>query len=151
MKIGLISRGKVKQSIFSYFFKGASLKDLQVKVKQYVEKSLPKMLKKSALDKIHYHKAQGDRVVLVSASLDLWLEEWATTEGIELICTKVEVDSNAKLTGGFSTPNCYGQEKVNRIKMLLDVHKYEKIYAYGDSRGDREMFEMSNEKFFRFF
>ncbi len=151
MKLKLLSNGKVKQKVFSYFFKGESLQDIQVKVKQYVEKSLPKMLKKSALDRIQYHKAQGDRIVLVSASLDLWLEEWTKSEGIELICTKIEVDSEGRVTGRFSSPNCYGQEKVNRIKMLLDVHKYEKIYAYGDSRGDREMLQLAVKPYFKRF
>ena len=53
------------------------------------------------------------------------------------------------ITGNFITKNCYGQEKVNRIKESYDLSKYDLIYAYGDSRGDKEMLELANNSFYK--
>ena len=60
------------------------------------------------------------------------------------IGTKVEVDLDGKLTGRFLTKNCYGPEKVNRLLEIEPDRKNYFLYAYGDSRGDKEMLECAD-------
>jgi phosphoserine phosphatase len=50
------------------------------------------------------------------------------------LATKVKPDLS-----GFISKNCYGQEKVNRLLEVEPDRKNYYLYAYGDSRGDREM------------
>ena len=69
-------------------------------------------------------------------------------KGIELIATKLEFKAG-KLTGKFATNNCYGAEKSHRIKELFDLELYDYIYAYGDSRGDKEMLALADESFYK--
>ncbi len=45
--------------------------------------------------------------------------------------------------------NCNGREKVKRIKNEYDIESFDKIYAYGDSNGDKPMLEMADIKYFR--
>ncbi|MCZ6166669.1 hypothetical protein O6B35_01880 [Campylobacter ureolyticus] len=47
--------------------------------------------------------------------------------------------------------NCYAKEKVRRIKETFDLSKFDKIIAYGDSRGDKEMIEFADEGYYKFF
>ena len=54
-----------------------------------------------------------------------------------------------KITGNLISKNCYGPEKVTRILESYDLLKYDYIYAYGNSRGDYEMLELANEKFYK--
>lgn len=61
-----------------------------------------------------------------------------------VIGTKVEVDSFGKLTGRFLTPNCYGQEKVCRLLEIEPNREEYILVAYGDSKGDKEMFEFAD-------
>jgi phosphoserine phosphatase len=68
--------------------------------------------------------------------------------GIEIISTEIEI-SNNKITGKLSTANCYGPEKVNRLKKLLSMDDYSTIYAYGDSKGDREMLALAQHPHFK--
>lgn len=65
-----------------------------------------------------------------------------------VIGTKVEV-VDGRLTGRFLTPNCYGPEKVRRLREvfpdLSDCH----LTVYGDSRGDREMLAIADKAYYR--
>jgi len=109
-----------------------------------------KVVKKSALEKIDWHKKNGDRVVVISASLECWLKPWCEKNDLDLICTKMRFD-DGKVSGRFLGRNCHGQEKADKIKESFDLKKFDKIYAYGDSSGDRQMLELSTNPHFRVF
>ena len=47
--------------------------------------------------------------------------------------------------------NCYGIEKVNRIKEEYDLDEFKNIYVYGNSKGDREMLNLGTHKFYKYF
>jgi phosphoserine phosphatase len=67
-----------------------------------------------------------------------------------VIATEPEI-KNGVLTGRFSTPNCYGQEKKRRfLEKYPDRDRYI-LYVYGDSNGDKELLEMADKPFFRCF
>ncbi|MEW6528158.1 MAG: haloacid dehalogenase-like hydrolase [Spirochaetota bacterium] len=53
------------------------------------------------------------------------------------------------LTGKFFGKNCYGPQKVKRIKEIYNLYDYQKIYAYGDSKGDKEMLAIADERIYR--
>ena len=110
---------------------------------------LNKIRKKDALDKITWHQRQGHKIVVVSASMECWLQKWCTVNKVELIATRLEIKEN-KLTGRFATKNCYGPEKVQRIKAYLNLDDFNFIYAYGDSRGDKEMLELADNAYLNF-
>ena len=96
------------------------------------------------------HIEQGDRVVLVSASIENYLEPFSREFKVEIICTQLEVIDGI-LTGNFKSPNCYGLEKVKRIKDEVDLSVYKEIHVYGDSAGDTEMLDLATHPFYRNF
>ena len=85
-------------------------------------------------------------MLIVSASIDLWVESFFP--GIHVLGTQVEVEQG-RLTGRFLTPNCYGQEKVNRILEEYPDRKSYHLTAYGDSRGDRELLAFADEAHYK--
>jgi phosphatidylglycerophosphatase C len=92
---------------------------------------------------LQWHRSQGHRILIVTASLEVWLKPWCTEINVELIATKMECE-NGLVTGEFGSKNCHGQEKVNRIKAVLEIAQYTSIYAYGDSTGDTEMLALAD-------
>jgi phosphoserine phosphatase len=56
---------------------------------------------------------------------------------------------DGRLTGRFLTKNCYGQEKVNRIKELYPHREEYHLTAYGDSNGDRELLAFADEAHYK--
>lgn len=147
-KLKLIPNYKAKQYMLSWFFKGMS-KDTFLKVaNEYSLVHIDKIVRPKAIEKINWHKNQGHKVVVVSASIECWLRPWCEKNNLELIATKLEIKDDI-VTGKLLSKNCYGVEKVNRIKELYDLENFDYIYAYGDSSGDKQMLEISHEKFYK--
>lgn len=91
-----------------------------------------------------WHREQGHRLVLVSASLTNYLEPFAAEVGIhEVIATRLEVGPDGRLTGRMVGANVRGSEKATRLRTFLGPEPVE-LWAYGDSRGDREMLAMAD-------
>lgn len=149
-KLKLIPNYKAKEILFSYFFKGFSEDQFKKAATAYSLSQIDSIVKEKARQRLLWHKNNGHKIVIVSASIDCWLRPWCEKNGFDLIATKLEI-KNGKLTGKFMTKNCYGPEKVNRIREVLDLSKFSKIYAYGDSKGDYEMLQLAQERFYRCF
>lgn len=93
----------------------------------------------AALDRIDWHRRQGHELVLVSASLLLYLEPLAARLGFSaVLATALEVDQTGHLTGAIDGLNVRGAEKVARLQRWLGGRRPE-LWAYGDSAGDREL------------
>jgi HAD superfamily hydrolase (TIGR01490 family) len=146
--LGRISHEELKNRVYSRFFKGRSRAELERAARVYSKRKLPRLLRPAALQKIHWHQQQGHRVVVVSASADLWLQPFADRYRLELIATRLEV-RNGRLSGRMLGPNCKGPQKVIRIREKYNLDRYEKVYAYGDSRGDREMLQLAGYREFK--
>lgn len=115
------------------------------KCKDFATQHIPKIIRTEAFKAINQHLSNQETVVVVSASPENWVKPWCDIMGLFCIATRLEVKSN-KVTGNFSGNNCYGQEKVRRIKERFNLSDFESIIAYGDSRGDQEMLELADSK-----
>ena len=153
MKLHLYDNGKTKECVFSWFFKGMSLEQFNELGRAFYQAQVDKLIYSEAKKKISEYKSQGDIVVILSASIENWVQPFASALQAEgLIGTQAEV-AEGKLTGRFATPNCYGVEKVSRLKVWLEANVKEQPYiiGYGDSRGDKELLEFANEKHYKQF
>ena len=150
LKTGIISAAVAKEKVLSHFYKGIELEIFEEKCRQFSNTVLPSLVRKDAYAEIQQHRNKGTEVVVVSASAENWIGYWCRKENIRYIGTKLCVDGN-KLTGTIEGFNCNGAEKVSRIKAMFDPADYDEIYAYGDSKGDREMLELATHPYFRYF
>jgi phosphatidylglycerophosphatase C len=95
-------------------------------------------------ERLHWHQRQGHRLVLVSASLTVYLEPFAAAAGFDdVIATRLEVGAAGTLTGRLVGANVRGEEKATRLRALLGAGPVE-LWAYGDSAGDRELLAMAD-------
>lgn len=147
-KIKLIPNYKAKQLMLSYFFKGMDGRQFHKVAKDYSLEHINTILRPKAMEKIAWHKEQGHKVVVVSASIECWLKPWCDKNGLDLIATKIQIKDGV-VTGKLLTRNCYGIEKVNRINKAYNLSNYNYIYAYGDSRGDKELLDLADENFYK--
>lgn len=99
------------------------------------------------MQRIDWHQAQGHEVVLVSASLDLYLQPWCTQHGVSLICNRLEHTAGV-LSGRYADGDC-GPHKVARIRSQYELHRYDCVHAYGDSREDKPMLALAQQRWYR--
>lgn len=142
-----IPNSTAKEKIFQYFFKDWSLHQFNQCCGVFSTKQLPRLMRPHALERLRWHREQRHEICIVSASFENYLKPWASAEGCNLLATQVAV-SEGKITGQFASANCFGPKKVERISERYDLTSYQTIYAYGDSRGDREMLALATEKYF---
>ncbi len=147
-KLKLIPNYKAKQMMLSYFFKGINEENFKEVANEYSLNHIKTILRPKAMEKIEWHKEQGHKVILVSASIECWLKPWCNENNLDLIATKLEMIDGI-VTGKFLTKNCYGIEKANRVQEVYNLSDYDYIYAYGDSRGDKELLELADESFYK--
>jgi phosphatidylglycerophosphatase C len=89
--------------------------------------------------RLEHHRADGHDIVLVSASLHVYLDPIAELLGADaVLATALEVDADGRCTGEIAGANVRGLEKVNRLDAWL-AGRDVVIHAYGDSSGDDEL------------
>ncbi len=137
-----------KERLIAHFFRGWDAEQFRTLAEQYSLEKIDAMTRSKAMERVRWHQNEGHDVVIVSASMAEWLQPWCDQNSIVLISTRLEV-KEGRLTGRFATKNCYGPEKANRVKAAYDLSRYDHIFAYGDSRGDRELLALADEPFYK--
>jgi HAD superfamily phosphoserine phosphatase-like hydrolase len=100
------------------------------------------------MQRLEWHKARGDEVVVVSASLDVYLEPWCDAQGIHCVCTRLE-ERDGVLTGRYVEGDCTGPEKARRVLARFDRRQYASVYAYGDTSEDEDLLAIADRPFYR--
>lgn len=149
-KLKLMKTDFAKQKIFSIFFKNTPEKNLIESGQQYCSKRLKKIFRQDALTTIAAHKQLNHTICIVTASASYWVKPWCNENNYQLICTQYETKSG-KMTGNYLGNNCRGIVKVARIKEKYDLNNFDEIFAYGDSKDDLAMLELSTKKYYRHF
>lgn len=109
---------------------------------------LPGVLRDEALERIAWHKARGDRVVVVSGGLDVYLFHWCRTHELELLCSRLE-SRDGRLTGRYRGDQCVNAEKARRVRAVYDLGAYPVVYAYGDTPEDRDLLQVAHRRYFQ--
>ena len=146
--LGKLTNTQLKEDILSHFFEGEPIERFNKAGDDFATHVIPSILKSNALKTIDQYRKNGHRIIIVTASCSNWIRAWTDNLGLELIATELEV-SDGKITGKIRGNNCYGPEKVARIRSYVDVDEYDEIIAYGDSAGDKQMLDMADASNYR--
>ena len=146
----LLSAKRAKE-ITLCFLKGKSQAQVAQAARGFCREKLLPRLYAQGMEAVKRHHNAGERVLLVSASPELYLtclREKLPIDG--LIATRMYVDENGLYTGQMAGENCRGVEKPLRLAEYLAARGLEVDYAastaYGDSGGDASMMELCGRK-----
>lgn len=146
-RLKLISAGHIRRRVTAQVFTGRHAGEVAQLADNYARNHLSGMLRPEMLEQLHWHKQQGHTVVVVSASIDLYLRPWCEALGLELICNQLETQ-DGRLTGHYAGGDC-GPRKVAHIRQRFDLSQYTRIHAYGDSSEDKPMLALAHERWYR--
>ncbi|MGI8950689.1 MAG: HAD family hydrolase [Chitinophagaceae bacterium] len=147
-KLRLLSNHRAKEIMLMFFLGGMRADDFEIICKEFSEIKLPELFRKAALHEIRRHLQNNTQVVVVSASPANWVLPWCEKFNIDCIATCLEI-KDEKITGRITGRNCHGKEKVKLIQKKYNLSHYNKIYAYGDTRGDLPMLSLSTDRFYK--
>lgn len=146
--MNIMSNWRVKEKVLLVYFKSWDLGTFNKCAYKYATERVPLLVNVQARNAITKHKENNDTIVVVTASCENWVKPWCDSQSIDCLATQLEV-KDGKITGRFNGSNCYGQEKVNRIRQTYNLNKYKCIYAYGDSLGDENMLALADIRFYK--
>lgn len=100
-------------------------------------------LRSDTTARLGWHQRQGHRVVVVSASYELYVRHIASALGIDAVLATRVQRVGGRFSGALDGPNCRGPEKQRRLVDWIESHVGPRtdveIWAYGDSAGDAAM------------
>jgi phosphatidylglycerophosphatase C len=137
--MGMSSRDAAKERMFRRLLRGRLHADLATRGNVYGAQVAASGLRPEMVARLRWHADAGHEVAIVSASLDLYIDRTAELLGVgTVLCTRLEVDDDGRVTGALVGGNCRGPAKIRRIREHFGPSCYE-LWAYGDSAGDAEM------------
>jgi phosphatidylglycerophosphatase C len=135
--LGAADHGAVKSSFIRATLGGASRAQLQAWTDQFVPLVVSQGSSPGALSMVKSHRDAGDRLVLMSASTDLYVPQIGAALGFhEVICTGIAFDAAGNLDGALTTPNRRAAEKVRCFQTLKRQHPGLEVIAYGNAGSD---------------
>ncbi|HEY7928798.1 MAG TPA: HAD-IB family hydrolase, partial [Steroidobacteraceae bacterium] len=130
-------RGALKGALLHAALGGLSRVWLAERSAVFVRWVLRRALYAEALESIDRHRLRGDRLMLMSASTDLYIPQLAEALGFELVqCSQVRWEHDGRLDGRLDGANCRGLEKQRRLQALIERERPARVYAYGNSAAD---------------
>jgi len=140
----VIRNDVAKEIVLKQYLAGYNIDELCLLGKRFSEEVIPHMLRPEGIERLRWHQNQGHDCVLVSASIDVYLDSWSNNNGFEAAITTQLQNVAGVVNGKILNKNCYGDEKVRQIKFWLNGRKTLKTYAYGDTPGDLPMLSAVN-------
>ncbi len=129
-------RGDLKSALIRGTLGGCTRAALDAWTAHFVPHLIAHGVYPDALACIARHRAQGDVLALMSASVDLYVPAIGRALGFcEVLCTPLRWQGD-NLDGALTGPNCRGAEKARRLKELRSRYPGLKVTAYGNAASD---------------
>ena len=146
-RLGLIGGIATRAGVVRVGFRGLAEADIARAGRRFADEILPGLVRPEVLERIRWHQAQGDTVVVVSGAFDAYLTHWCALHGLELMCSALEARDGV-LTGRYRGAQCVGAEKPARVLARFDPADFASVYAYGDTKEDLDMLGIADRKYY---
>lgn len=141
-------RGALKGAAIRTILGGLPRERIDRWSEQFVRQLLPAGLFAEALAAIAQHRKNGDRLLLMSASADLYVPRIAQALGFdEVICTQVRWRSDGRLDGRLASANRRDEEKRRCLAQVIERDSPDRIYAYGNAGSDYAHMALASEAY----
>ena len=138
------SRDALKALVLQDLFGGYDAATLDEIGRGFAFEIVQRHLRADMVQRADWHRTQGHGLVIVSASLGVYLRPIAEQLRFDaVLCTELEVDDEGIVTGRMAGANVRGAEKARRLDRFL-AGEPAAVWAYGDSSGDRELWDRAD-------
>ena len=132
----LADHGELKGALIRRVMGGATRSDIDAWTGQWIPSLLRRGVFPDAVAAIAAHRAAGDHLVLMTATVDLYAPALTAALGLdECICSKVRWDGD-RLDGRLASANVRDEEKAHRLRQVLPRFPGRPLLGYGNSRPD---------------
>ena len=130
-----------KERLFEQVLAGRAVGEVDDLAEAFAATHLDRHLRPDVRARFDWHRQRGDRVVIVSASPEVYVRVAGRLLGADGVVATRLASASGVLTGRYDGANCRGQEKVRRLEAWVEQSPGPggPLWAYGNSRGDTRM------------
>jgi phosphatidylglycerophosphatase C len=129
-------RGLLKARLLRALLGPVTRAQFEALAADFLDERWPDLFRPGALVALERHRLAGDRLVILSASVDGYVRAIGARLAVdEVICTELAW-RDARLAGTLASPNRRGAEKTRCIAALRARHPGLAITAYGNAASD---------------
>lgn len=122
-RVGLVKRKALKEYMLRTLLAGVDREQMTASAESFAARLTAKCLRHRAIERIERHRAQGDFLVLATASMDFYAKPIGEALGFDLVVgTESKWDENDCLVPLIAGENCYGPDKLRILKRSLNGH-----------------------------
>lgn len=138
----LVPDYRLKQALIRDFLSSCSLEVVKRHTDWFCSNWLPQNMHPIGRQLLEAHRQQGHRLILLSASPNIFVPTIAKSLGIdEVVCTEIQVAED-RWTGDIVGKNCKGEQKLTAIQAYLGLSsRPNNSFGYGDSSSDRHILQ----------
>lgn len=145
---GVINNACLKRAFLSAFLKNEARHYIDELSENFAQHIYKNGLRKDAVQAIARHREQGHILIMASASFDCYIEKIARNLHFDkCVASKLEWSHYGTVTGELDGQNCYGIEKLFRIKEVLHDREGLHIVAYSDHCSDKPLLLWADKAF----
>ncbi len=135
------NRGLLKSRVIKIVMEGDPKSEIDAWADAFVQSMAALgLFRQAGLAILESHRRCGDRLILMSASPDLYVPRIGQLLGFELtLCTEIAwrtASPEERLDGALASPNLRGEEKLRCLQWLRGRYPGHTIFAYGNSASD---------------
>ncbi|MCC2095301.1 MAG: HAD-IB family hydrolase [Hyphomicrobiales bacterium] len=148
-RAGLVSNSWLKASFLKAVAGGLTRDDLAKTAELFAGTVVSGYLRRGARERLARHREAGARIVIATASLDVYVPQIAARLGVssaDMICTRTHWTGKDTLSGALDGDNCYGEAKVEAVRGWLAANGLTGVAAaYSDHHSDLPLLAMADK------
>jgi phosphatidylglycerophosphatase C len=134
--LGVRDRGYLKGALLHAVMGGALRRDVQAWTDEYVPMLIERGIFDEARAAIRKHRDAGDHLVLMTATVDLYVPELAQALRFDAYLCSHVTWSEDRLEGWLASPNMRDEEKAAALRRTVAKFPGRRLVGYGNSTPD---------------
>jgi phosphatidylglycerophosphatase C len=135
----------VHDRLLAALFRGRTEAELNDLGRRFAADALDAMVTPDALAHVAWHRARGHRCVLVTGSLETYMEPWGRRAGFDRVLgSRLARDGERRVAGGFDGEPCWGDAKLARLREAMGPLEGYTVVVYGNEPGDRALLDAAD-------
>jgi HAD superfamily hydrolase (TIGR01490 family) len=131
--VGLYRRDDIKLLMWREVLGGLPREEAKTLGNSFAKTWIQNELRRQTKNNIKKHQEAGDRLILATAAMDIIADPIGRALGFDdIISTRTHWTAEDHISGNFDGRNCYGEEKLSRVKLILGDLSPSKTLAYSD-------------------
>lgn len=143
--------GLIHKKVKLLKIRGLSRKALENGATAFLEQDIYQSLIPVVVEQLNRYLNDPDYdVFIASAGYDSYLQPFCEQKGIPFLAATIPAAKGDKATGLMQGYDCYGVQKVARIKKMIDLNNYdlEESVCFSDCLSDKPIFGLVGKKYF---